>query len=84
MTLGVRPESVALGKRGMAAFVEDIEPHGRETIYHVRTPLGTLRALQSGAAKFRIGDQTQVKIERALIFDHTGRRVGHTTRVHSA
>ena len=84
VTLGVRPESVALGKRGMISRVEDIEPHGRETIYHLRTPLGTLRALQAGAAKLRVGDQTQVRIDRALIFDHTGRRVGHTTRVHAA
>ena len=35
VTLGVRPESVALGKPGMNARVEDIEPHGRETIYHL-------------------------------------------------
>ncbi len=30
----------------------------------------TLRALQAGAAKLRVGDQTQVRIDRALIFDH--------------
>ena len=84
VTLGVRPESVALGKRGMTSRVEDIEPHGRETIYHLSTPLGTLRALQAGAAKLRVGDQTQVRIDRALVFDHTGRRVGHTARIDSA
>ena len=84
VTLGIRPETVALGKRGMNARVEDIEPHGRETIYHLSTPLGTLRALHAGAAKLRVGDQTQASIERALIFDHTGRRVGHTTGLHAA
>jgi len=84
VTLGVRPESVQLGKSGMNSRVEDIEPHGRETIYHLSTPLGTLRALQAGAAKLRVGDQAQITIERALIFDHTGRRVGHTTQIDSA
>ena len=84
VTLGVRPESVRLGKSGMAACVEDIEPHGRETIYHLSTPLGTIRALQAGTAKFRIGEQTRIKIARALIFDKDGRRVGHTTRFPSS
>ena len=83
ITLGVRPESVQLGKPGMNARVEDIEPHGRETIYHLTTPLGTLRALQAGTAELRVGDETQIRIDRALIFDATGRRVGHTTRVHA-
>ena len=35
VTLGVRPESVRLGERGFAARIEDLEPHGRETIYHL-------------------------------------------------
>jgi inositol-phosphate transport system ATP-binding protein len=84
ITFGIRPESVALGKRGMVSRIDDIEPHGRETIYHLSTPLGPLRALEAGTPKFNAGDQTQIEIERALIFDHAGRRVGHTTQVHAA
>jgi inositol-phosphate transport system ATP-binding protein len=84
ITFGIRPESVALGKRGMISRIDEIEPHGRETIYHLSTPLGPLRALEAGTPEFNAGDQTQIEIERALIFDHTGRRVGHTTQVHAA
>jgi inositol-phosphate transport system ATP-binding protein len=85
VTLGVRPESVRLGERGLAARVEDLEPHGRETIYHLQTPLGTLRALEAGSvARFRVGDQAKVEIERTLVFDANGRRIGETTAMLAA
>ncbi|MCR4281782.1 MAG: ABC transporter ATP-binding protein [Bauldia sp.] len=77
VTLGVRPEAVRLGELGHAARIDDLEPHGRETIYHLDTPLGRLRALEAGAvARFRIGDQVHVDIGNALVFDDRGRRVG--------
>jgi inositol-phosphate transport system ATP-binding protein len=77
VTLGVRPEAVRLGELGHAARVDDLEPLGRETIYHLDTPLGPLRALEAGAAaRFRIGDQVHVDIGHALVFDDRGRRVG--------
>jgi inositol-phosphate transport system ATP-binding protein len=84
VTLGIRPESVVLGTQGMASRIDDVEPHGRETIYLLNTPLGPLRALEAGTPKFNAGDQTQIAIDRALIFDHTGKRVGHTTQVLTA
>ena len=48
----------AARRRGpIPARIEDLEPHGRETIYHLATPLGPVRALEPGAvARFRIGD----------------------------
>jgi inositol-phosphate transport system ATP-binding protein len=76
VTLGVRPEAVRLGEHGMAASVDDLEPHGRETIYYLGTPLGALRALEPGAAaRFRIGDRVKVDIERMLLFDKNDRRI---------
>jgi inositol-phosphate transport system ATP-binding protein len=80
VTLGIRPELVHLGERGFAARIEDVETHGRESIYYLDTPLGPLRALEAGAvARFRVGDQTSVDIERALVFDGEGRRIADTS-----
>jgi inositol-phosphate transport system ATP-binding protein len=80
ITLGIRPEAVRLGEAGHAARIDDLEPHGRETIYHLDTPFGPLRALEAGAvARFRIGDQVRIDVERALVFDGDGRRIGDTT-----
>jgi inositol-phosphate transport system ATP-binding protein len=79
VTLGIRPEAVNLGDAGHAARVEDLEPHGRETIYHLDTPFGSLRVLEVGAtARFRVGDRIGIGIDRALVFDEAGRRVGDT------
>jgi inositol-phosphate transport system ATP-binding protein len=77
LTLGIRPETIRLADHGLAARIEDLEVHGRETIYHLDTPLGRLRALEAGSlARFRVGDQTMVEIPRALVFDGQGRRIG--------
>ena len=85
LTLGVRPETVRLGEAGFPARVEDLEAHGRETIYHLETPLGRLRALEAGSvARFRVGDQTRIEIPRALIFDGQGRRIGDTALLAAA
>ncbi|HET7715483.1 MAG TPA: ABC transporter ATP-binding protein [Bauldia sp.] len=79
VTLGIRPEAVRLGEAGHAARIGDLEPHGRETIYHLDTPFGPLRALEAGAvARFRVGDQVKIDVERALVFDAGGRRLGDT------
>ncbi len=76
VTLGVRPEAVRLGEQGMSATIDDLEPHGRETIYYLATPLGPLRALEPGAAaRFRIGESVKISIERTLLFDDRGRRI---------
>jgi inositol-phosphate transport system ATP-binding protein len=76
VTLGVRPEAVRLGEHGIAASIDDLEPHGRETIYYLRTPLGALRALEPGeSVRFRIGDPVRADIGRMLLFDSAGRRI---------
>jgi inositol-phosphate transport system ATP-binding protein len=77
VTLGIRPEAIRLGEAGHGARIDDLEPHGRETIYHLDTPFGPIRALEPGAiARFRIGDQVRIGVERALVFNDRGRRVG--------
>ena len=80
ITLGVRPETVRLGTQGMTARIDDIEPHGRETIYYLASPLGPLRALEAGeSARFRVGDSVEFGLERALLFDAGGRRIADAT-----
>src|SRR4051794_33507791 len=37
VVVGVRPEDVHLGTGELQAEIDDLEPHGRETIYHLRT-----------------------------------------------
>ncbi len=77
VTVGVRPEAIRLAGVGEAARVEDIEPHGRETVYHLDTPFGHLRALEAGAeARYRVGERVGIGIERLLVFDADGRRIG--------
>ena len=77
VTLGVRPEQVVLGEGGLQGHVEDLEPHGRETIYHLSTPLGVVRALEAGAtARHRLGDTLPFRFSDSLVFaTDTGRRI---------
>ncbi len=64
VTLGIRPESIVFGDTGIPAKVDGIEPMGRETLYRVACPLGSLTVLEAGAtAQRRIGDSV------ALAFD---------------
>jgi inositol-phosphate transport system ATP-binding protein len=78
VVVGIRPEAVRLGDGPLAGRVEDREPHGRETIYHLATPLGILHALEPGAtARFAVGDVLPFMVESSLIFDgRTERRIG--------
>ena len=78
--LGVRPESVMLGDGPFRGQVHDLEPHGRETIYHLTTPLGALRALEAGAsARFKVGDAVPFALASSLLFD-----AGTTRRIERA
>jgi inositol-phosphate transport system ATP-binding protein len=79
VTLGVRPEAVGLGKKGLTGKIDDLEPHGRETIYHLLTEIGPLRGLEAGStARFKIGDSIEFSLDRALLFDGHGRRIADT------
>ncbi|MGH6902532.1 MAG: ABC transporter ATP-binding protein [Geminicoccaceae bacterium] len=75
--LGVRPEAVRLGAGPLAGVVEAVEPMGRETLYVLDTPLGTLRALEAGAQRsLGQGDHTQLGFAESdtLLFDAASER----------
>ena len=80
MVLGVRPETIRLGEGPLQGRIEDIEPHGREALYHLSTPLGAMRALEPGSsARFRTGDSIAFDLGPTLVFDHaTGARLDGT------
>ncbi|MFO1035827.1 MAG: ABC transporter ATP-binding protein [Geminicoccaceae bacterium] len=77
VVVGVRPEHVQLGTGELRATVDDLEPHGRETIYHLTTALGPLHALEAGAvARFKVGDEVPFALATTLLFDAaTSRRI---------
>jgi inositol-phosphate transport system ATP-binding protein len=77
VVVGIRPESMRLGDGPLNGRIEDREPHGRETIYHLATPLGSLRALEPGAiARFAVGDVVSFAVDDTLVFDaRSGRRI---------
>ena len=75
--LGVRPEAVRLAEGPLSGVVEAVEPMGRETLYVLDTPLGTLRALEAGAQRsFGQGDRTQLGFAPSdtLLFDASSER----------
>ena len=74
---GIRPEDLRLGAGDLPSRIDDLEPHGRETIYHLSTPLGRLHALEAGAvARFAVGDQLPIGVASTLFFDAaTSRRI---------
>ena len=75
--LGVRPEVVSLGQGPLSAVVGEVEPMGRETLYVLETPLGTLRALEAGAQRsFGQGDRIPLGFAASdtLLFDASSER----------
>ena len=77
VVLGVRPEGISLGEGPLSAVVEEVEPMGRETLYVLDTPLGTLRALEAGAQRgFGQGERIQVGFAASdtLLFDAASER----------
>ena len=76
VVLGVRPEAIRLGEGTMQGRITDLEPHGRETIYHLQTKFGALRALEAGSARFRPDDDVPFSIGDSLLFEAaSGRRI---------
>jgi sn-glycerol 3-phosphate transport system ATP-binding protein len=77
VTLGVRPENVALAQDGIPLQVELVEPLGSETLVHGRMADGTaLLAKLQGAAP--VGDAVAVALDPAVLhlFDRsTGERI---------
>jgi inositol-phosphate transport system ATP-binding protein len=76
--LGIRPESLHFTDTGLAARIEQIEPMGRETLYILDTPLGTLNLLEPAGVRFAAGASAKIswQPEQTLVFDHSnGRRL---------
>jgi inositol-phosphate transport system ATP-binding protein len=77
VVLGVRPEAVRLGAGLLAGVIEAVEPMGRETLYVLETPLGTLRALEAGPQRsFGQGECLQLGFADSdtLVFDAASER----------
>ncbi|MCI4187245.1 ABC transporter ATP-binding protein [Dickeya dianthicola] len=81
LTLGVRPEDVALTPLGVGPLfgrIEHIEPMGREILYRLYTPLGPLQALVAGStAQYDAGMLVGVSpsVDALLLFDADGNRL---------
>ncbi|MEC5341982.1 ABC transporter ATP-binding protein [Brenneria populi] len=81
LTLGVRPEDTTLTPTGggvLDGVIEQVEPMGREILYRLRTPLGSLQALVAGAvAQYGAGASVGVSLplETLLLFDAGGNRL---------
>ncbi|QTF09191.1 ABC transporter ATP-binding protein [Brenneria izadpanahii] len=81
LTLGIRPEDVSLTAAGggvLDGVIEQVEPMGREVLYRLHTPLGSLQALVAGAAaQYGPGASLGVSLPYAslLLFDADGYRL---------
>ncbi len=81
VVLGIRPEHLTLhppadGAR-LPGEISTVEPLGRETLYEVTTPLGSLRVLEAGSERrFREADPVAVAVpdEALLVFDKASER----------
>jgi multiple sugar transport system ATP-binding protein len=82
VTVGLRPEAVALGGAGHAARVHHLENLGVELLVHLRVPAVAspliARVAPDRFADLRIGDPINVCLAspRALVFDRDNRRLG--------
>ena len=70
LMVGIRPEHLTLGNEGIVARIEQIEPMGRETLYVLDTPLGSLHVLEAQPVRFDLGAGTMIswQPEASLIF----------------
>lgn len=81
ITLGIRPEDVALVAPELARLVGEvavIEPMGREVFYTLSTPAGALNVLEHGeTARHALGDRVGLTCKPGLplVFDEQGRRI---------
>ncbi len=77
--IGVRPEHFQPGgKAPIAGRVSFIEVQGRETLYDVSLPDGTvIRSIQAGDQQAQIGDEVTwgINADRILVFDEQGWKI---------
>ncbi|MEE9274820.1 MAG: ABC transporter ATP-binding protein [bacterium] len=73
VTLGIRPERLAIGREGFPGRIEEIEPMGREILYLLESPMGTLSVLEpAGSPERRLGESVRLTFapEDTLLFDN--------------
>ena len=81
VSIGIRPENLAIGAPGahkLPGRVRQLEPMGRETLYLIDTPIGTLHALEPGTAHRHALDETvslDLAAGRLLVFDRRTERL---------
>jgi len=79
VVLGIRPENIQMvPSGGLPGEVSQVEPMGRETLYVLETPLGQLRALDSGTERrFRMGEHIGLEMAppSLLLFDRENGRL---------
>jgi inositol-phosphate transport system ATP-binding protein len=81
MTLGLRPEDIALAAPETTALggsIVAVEPMGREVFYTVETPAGRLHVLEYGEViRHAVGTHVGLlcKPELSLLFDRDGNRI---------
>ncbi len=86
VAIGMRPEHLSFGDRGIPGEIVQLEPMGREILYVCQTPLGLVRVLEAGAmASHRTGTQTHIKFdaENTLVFDSKTERLIPNALVHA-
>jgi inositol-phosphate transport system ATP-binding protein len=78
--VGVRPEHFQPGDGArIGGKISFIESQGRETLYDVQLPDGSiLRSIQGGPSSATIGDEVEwgINAPRILVFDEYGARIG--------
>ncbi|MCD2173598.1 ABC transporter ATP-binding protein [Rhizobium sp. C4] len=92
LTLGIRPEDIALvaaDKAALSGSITAVEPMGREVFYTVMTPAGPLHALEYGEVVRHLPGTSVglvCKQELTLLFDQDGRRIAdlHVNLSHRA
>lgn len=78
LTLGLRPEHITFSESGVIGQVETVEMMGRETLYALNTPLGTVRVLEAGAVpRYGVGDQVRINwtADALMLFAPDGSRI---------
>jgi multiple sugar transport system ATP-binding protein len=77
VTVGIRPEHVALGSGPIRALVELIEPTGIGTLVHVRLGSIVLKAFILERLPLALGADIAIDLPagRLHLFDHAGKRV---------
>ncbi|MCZ6556440.1 MAG: ABC transporter ATP-binding protein [SAR324 cluster bacterium] len=72
VTLGVRPEHLRFDETGLPGRVEQVEPMGRENLYHVKSAIGDIWLLSPGTSvAHHIQEQVYLNFdaENTIFFD---------------